>query len=62
MAKPTYRITDAEREHVAKCLRYIDAARKALAIKGPSNDSICTEIQKSTDGIFSVMNGLERLD
>jgi hypothetical protein len=54
-------MTEGEREHVAKCLRYIDAARKALAAKGPANDSICNEIEKSTDGIFSVMKRLERL-
>ena len=47
-ANRVFRITDAERQQVAKCLRYIDEARRALERQqNPDNREIIRELRTS---------------
>jgi hypothetical protein len=56
-------MTDAQRQQVAKCLRYIDEARRALERqKNPDNREIIRELTASADQIFDVLNDLEETD
>lgn len=56
-------MTDAERQRVAKCLRYIDEARRAIERQEhPDNREIIREIRASADHIFDVLSGLEEID
>jgi hypothetical protein len=58
-----FRITDTERQEVAKCLRYIDDARRALEKQqNPDNREIIRELRASADRIFAVMNDLEEIN
>ena len=53
-------MTDAEREQIAKSLRYIDEARRALeSQQSPANREIIRELRASADQIFDVINDLE---
>ena len=53
-------MTDAERQQVAKCLRYIDEARRALELQeNPDNREIIRELRASADKIFELLNDLE---
>ena len=62
-AKRSFRITDAERQQVAKALRYIDGARRALeAQQNPDSREIIRELKASADRIFAVMNDLDEID
>jgi hypothetical protein len=55
-----FRITDAERQDIAKCLRYVDGARRELeSQQNPGNREIIRELRASADRIFAVINGLE---
>jgi len=55
-----FRITDAQRQQVAKCLRYIDQARRALELQqNPDNREIIRELRASADRIFELLNDLE---
>lgn len=55
-----FRITDAERKKVAKCLRYIDEARRALEGQhNADNREIIRELRTSADQIFDLISGLE---
>jgi predicted transcriptional regulator len=55
-------ITDAQRQRVAKCLRYIDEARRVLkSQQNPDNREIIRELKTSADQIFDVMNELEEI-
>jgi hypothetical protein len=55
-----FRMTDAERQEIAKSLRYIDEARRALeSQQNPANREIIRELRASADQIFDVLNGLE---
>jgi hypothetical protein len=59
----TFRMTDAERQQVAKCLRYIDEARRALERQqNPDNREIIRELRASADQIFKVLSTLEETD
>jgi hypothetical protein len=59
-ANRVFRITDAQREQVAKCLRYIDEARRALERqRNPDNREILRELRASADRIFDLLNDLE---
>ena len=64
--KPTnrvFRITDAQRQHIAKCLRYIDEARRALEQQqNPDNREIIRELRASADQIFDLLEDLEETD
>ena len=58
-----FRITEAERQQVAQCLRYIDEARRALeSQRNPDNREILRELRASADRIYDVMNDLEETD
>lgn len=55
-----FRITDAEREKIAKSLRYIDEARRALERQHDAdNREIIRELRASADQIFELISGLE---
>ena len=55
-----FRMTDAERQQIAKSLRYIDEARRALeSQQNPANREIIRELRASADRIFDVVNDLE---
>jgi hypothetical protein len=55
-----FRMTDAERQQIAKSLRYIDEARRALeSQQNPANRDIIRELRASADQIFDVLNDLE---
>jgi hypothetical protein len=57
-----FRITDAERQRVAKSLRYIDEARRELERQhNPNNREIIRELRASADQIFDVMSDLEEI-
>lgn len=56
-------MTDGQRQQVAKCLRYIDEARRALERQeNPDNREIIRELRASADHIFDVLNHLEEID
>jgi hypothetical protein len=56
-------MTDAERRQVAKCLRYIDEARRALeSQQNPDNREIIRELRASADQIFDLLNDLEEIE
>lgn len=58
-----FRITAAQRKDVAKSLRYIDQARRALeAQQDPGNREIVRELQASADRVFDLLNDLEEID
>lgn len=53
-----HKITRGQMEHIYKCLRFIDTARKALEKKGAGNEGIIDELQKCSDGIYGVVKDL----
>lgn len=58
-----FRITDAQRQHVAACLRGIDEARRTLeAQHDAANRGIVRELKASADEIFDVISDLEEAD
>jgi hypothetical protein len=55
-----FRMTDAERQQIAKSLRYIDEVRRELeSQQNPANREIIRELRASADQIFDVLNDLE---
>lgn len=58
-----FRITDEERQEVAKCLRSIDEARRALeSQQNPENREIIRELRRSADQIYELLTELEEID
>jgi hypothetical protein len=58
-----FRITDVERQDVAKCLRFIDEARRVLEKQqNPDNREIIRELRASADRIFALINELEEIE
>ena len=58
-----FRMTNDERQQVAKALRYIDDARRALQEQqNPDHREIIRELRVSADQIYDVLNGLEEID
>ena len=58
-----FRIAERERQEMAKALRYIDAARRALEEQqNPANREIIRELHASADRIFDLLNDLEEID
>jgi len=58
-----FRITDIERQEIAKCLRYVDEARRVLqSQENPDNREIIRELRASADRIFAVINELEEIE
>jgi hypothetical protein len=57
-----FRIGDAERQQIAKHLRFIDEARRALERQqNPDNREIIRELRTSADQIFDLLNELEEI-
>jgi hypothetical protein len=62
-AHRVFRMTDDQRQRVAKCLRYIDEARRALeSQQNPDNREIIRELKASADQIFDLLSDLEETD
>ena len=58
-----FRMTDAQRQKVAKCLRYIDEATRALESRhDAANRQIIRELRTSADQIFDLISGLEEAE
>jgi hypothetical protein len=58
-----FRMTDVERQQIAKSLRFIDEARRTLERQqNPDNREIIRELRASADQIFDVLNGLPETD
>jgi hypothetical protein len=56
-------VTNAQRQQVAKCLRYIDEARRALERQeNPDNREIIRELRASVNKIFALLTDLEESD
>lgn len=56
-------MTDAQRQEAAKCLRYIDEARRALERQeNPDHRQIIRGLRASADQIFDLLNDLEETD
>ena len=59
-AHRTFRVTDAQRQQIAKSLRYIDEARRAIERQeNPDNREIVRELRASADRIFDILSDLE---
>ena len=59
-ADRVFTITDAQRQRVAKSLRLIDEARRALESQhNPDNREILRELRASADRIYDLLNELE---
>ena len=57
-----FRISDEQRQVIAKSLRYIDEARRALeSQQNPDNREIIRELKASADRIYTLINGLDEL-
>ena len=53
-------LTDAERQQIAKLLRYIDEARRALERQqNADNRDIIRDLRASADQIYDLLNDLE---
>jgi hypothetical protein len=58
-----FKITEAERQKVAQCLRYIDDARRNLESQhNADNRTIVRGLRAAADRIFAVMNDLEETE
>jgi hypothetical protein len=56
-------MTDVERQKVARSLRYIDEARRALEDRhNAENRAIVRELRMSADRIFEIISGLEEIE
>jgi hypothetical protein len=55
-----FRVTDAERQKIAQCLRGIDEARRALEGQhNPDNRAIVRDLRAGADRIYDLLNELE---
>jgi hypothetical protein len=62
-ADRVFKMTEAQRQEVAECLRFIDEARTALERQeNPDNRQIIRGLRASADQIFDVLNELEETD
>ena len=58
-----FRITELQRQQIARCLRRIDQARRALeAQHNADNREIIRELKASADRIFDLVNDLEEAE
>ena len=56
-------MTDAQRQHIADCLRAIDEAREMLdARQQTENRDIIRRLRSAADEIFDLLNELEEAD
>ena len=61
-ADRVFRLTDDQRQEIAKSLRYIDAARHALERQqNADNREIIRELRASANRIFDLLNALDEL-
>jgi hypothetical protein len=59
----TFRLTDADRQEIAKALRFIDEARRALnEQQNVANREIIRELRASADRIYDILNQLDEID
>ena len=57
-----FRITEAGRQQIARSLRYIDDARRALERQqNTENREIIRELRASADHIYELLNDLEEI-
>ena len=57
-----FRITDGDRQEIAKCLRFVDEARRALESEhNPANREIIRALRTSADRIYDLINELEEI-
>ena len=55
-----FRITQEQRQQIARCLQHIDEARRTLEQQmNAGNRQIVRELRASADQIFDVLNELE---
>jgi hypothetical protein len=58
-----FKLTEAQRQQIARSLRYIDEARRAIEDqRNPANREIIRELRASADRIFDLINSLEEID
>ena len=58
-----FRMSDEARQQIARHLRFIDEARRALETQqNPANREIIRELRASADRIFDLLNDLEEID
>lgn len=58
-----FKLTEVERQDIAKSLRRIDEARRALeAQHNRENREIIRELKASADRIFDSLNGLDEIE
>jgi hypothetical protein len=58
-----FRMTEAERQKVARCLRDIDEARRALENHhNPDNRTIVRDLRAAADRIYDLLNDLEETE
>jgi glycerol-3-phosphate cytidylyltransferase-like family protein len=58
-----FRMSESQRQEVAKSLRYIDEARRVLERQeNPDNREIIRELRASADHIFELLNDLEEIE
>ena len=58
-----FRMAGAEREEIARALRFIDEARRALQEQqNPANREIIRELRASADRIYKIVNELEETE
>jgi hypothetical protein len=56
-------LREAQRQEIARELRYVDEARRAIeAQQNPENREIIRELKAAADRIYDLLNGLEELD
>jgi len=57
-----FRITDGDRQEIAKCLRFVDEARRELeSEQNPANREIIRALRTSADRIYDLINELEEI-
>ena len=57
-----FRLSDEDRQEIARCLRYIDEARRAIeSQQNPENREIIRELRASADKIFALINDLDEI-
>jgi hypothetical protein len=58
-----FRMNEAERQKVARCLRYIDEARRALERQhNPDNRSVIRDLRAAADQIYEIINDLTEIE
>jgi hypothetical protein len=58
-----FRMTEAQRQDMADCLKFIDEARRALELQeNPDNRQIIRGLRASADQIFELLNELEETE